>query len=584
VYDVSVIVNGEEPINILGRSDFSSSDYGAERNKFSYSGSGGITGLAYDNTNDVLYVVDYGNSRIAGFRAAPEIFTERGNGYNADYLLGIITHGCPTNRVCSNPRGIVFDDSGERLFVSDGYNRVLVFDAHVMIDDKEAMNVIGASNFTVADGFGSGLYDYNIGALNLSYDEAFGNLFVVDSKERVVSFDAGLLDNQRPTISSTSGTQPVVGESTIEMSVTVDDPDDDPLRLKCQYSDDGGENWYAPYIVGAHASVEDPDVAADVIYRNTYQFYQYNANNYTTSGLYYLMRNFSGFWSDYLIAFSGNQDISDLFLDGTYNWNLALVTISGSYYTMYLNADDFPNAEMFDTYLENTWGSGNVTVDFWVDNVFTVDGGVYTYHQPEGVTILDDDDGYQAGLPAINATLNLGYQVGQETLINTEAGPNAVTVDWDASSSLNGNGAISGVEDNIKVRCFANDQALDSGPQVSNTFTVRMGPNTAPVVDVLAFDEQLSTGRGVVDINVNVSDVEDDNTKLKVEYSDDAGVTWYDPMLIIAWTTPGEWENYPDVDNNEEYQIGQIYQLICQPMATSLSSGIQSQNLTDMVR
>jgi len=81
----------------------------------------------------------------------------------------------------------------------------------------------------------------------------------------------------------------------------------------------------------------------------------------------------------------------------------------------------------------------------------------------------------------------------------------------------------------------------------------KFGTNIVPVSSVpisITHDENT----GYVNFQTTVQDNDLDDTKLKVEYSDDGGVSWYDPFLFSA--TPGS--GSVDLDNGNAYQVGTI--------------------------
>lgn len=59
-------------------------------------------------------------------------------------------------------------------------------------------------------------------------------------------------------------------------------------------------------------------------------------------------------------------------------------------------------------------------------------------------------------------------------------------------------------------------------------------------------------GSGYLRFNVSLSDGGGDDTRLKVEYSDDNGSNWYDPIIAEAIASIGT----ADIENSAEYQIG----------------------------
>ncbi len=76
--------------------------------------------------------------------------------------------------------------------------------------------------------------------------------------------------------------------------------------------------------------------------------------------------------------------------------------------------------------------------------------------------------------------------------------------------------------------------------------------NTAPVATTPTFSSQSTDASGYVTFTTAVSDADSNNTKLKVEYSDDNGSNWYDPDLVSATPSAGS----VDMDDANAYQIG----------------------------
>ncbi|MFA6537370.1 MAG: fibronectin type III domain-containing protein [Patescibacteria group bacterium] len=76
--------------------------------------------------------------------------------------------------------------------------------------------------------------------------------------------------------------------------------------------------------------------------------------------------------------------------------------------------------------------------------------------------------------------------------------------------------------------------------------------NIAPVVS-LGSTSQSGDALGKITISATVEDSDYNDTKLKVEYSDDGGSTWYDPYLDSATPNSGS----VDLNNANVYQIGE---------------------------
>ena len=76
--------------------------------------------------------------------------------------------------------------------------------------------------------------------------------------------------------------------------------------------------------------------------------------------------------------------------------------------------------------------------------------------------------------------------------------------------------------------------------------------NTAPVATTPTSISQATDGTGYVSFATTISDTDSNDTRLKVEYSDDGGSTWYDPDLVSATPSAGS----VDLDDANAYQIG----------------------------
>ena len=140
-------VNNEAASYVLGQTDFFS-DIDADNQVGQDAGDGPVTqsgmnypyGVAFDSTNDLLYVDDSGNNRLMQFNVAPGTLA---NGENASDLLGHYNSTTSTATVLWNSEspnngptalgfygmaGMALDPLHHWLFVTDQYNnRVLVY-------------------------------------------------------------------------------------------------------------------------------------------------------------------------------------------------------------------------------------------------------------------------------------------------------------------------------------------------------------------------------------------------------------------------------------------------------------------------
>jgi|GEM_PF-788950 len=125
VFDLSSgITNGMDASNVLGQTDFDTGTTGLSQSEFNKP-----SGLAYDSTNDRLFVTDQNNNRVLIF----DFTFGLTDGMNASYVLGQIDFDSNASGVTQSnlnyPRGLIYDSDNDLLYVSDNANnRVLIFD------------------------------------------------------------------------------------------------------------------------------------------------------------------------------------------------------------------------------------------------------------------------------------------------------------------------------------------------------------------------------------------------------------------------------------------------------------------------
>jgi DNA-binding beta-propeller fold protein YncE len=184
---VSTITDGENAANVIGQSNFTNGTAGTSQSRLSNPRT-----IAYDATNNRLYVGEDGNDRVMMF--AVSTITD---GMNASNVLGqpdfTSTGAAVDQNSLTDPHGLAIDTTGNRLFVGDnGANRVLVFDVSTITDGENAANVLGQTNFTnsAAATTQSGLS----GTQNVAYDSTNNRLFVVEiGNDRVLVFDVAAI-------------------------------------------------------------------------------------------------------------------------------------------------------------------------------------------------------------------------------------------------------------------------------------------------------------------------------------------------------------------------------------------------------
>ncbi|MEX1997858.1 MAG: beta-propeller fold lactonase family protein [Candidatus Andersenbacteria bacterium] len=183
VFDVTAITDGENAVNVLGQANFTSSGPATTQAGLNFPHK-----AAYDSTNSRLFVADSGNSRVLVFDV-----TAITNGENAVNILGktSFTSSLPatTQSGMSDPIGVAYDSTNSRLFVAEeGNHRVTVFDVTAITDGENAVNVLGQANFTSA---GSATTQSGMTSpRGVAYDSTNSRLFVPErGNHRVTVFD-----------------------------------------------------------------------------------------------------------------------------------------------------------------------------------------------------------------------------------------------------------------------------------------------------------------------------------------------------------------------------------------------------------
>lgn len=149
----------------------------------------------YDNTNDRLFVSDSLNSRVLVFDT-----TTVTNGQAAAFVIGQPNFTSSaialTQTGMAYPRQLALDEANQRLFVADdGHGRVTVYDVSTITNGEPAVAVLGKPDFTT----------FSVGVINqstlgvahgLAYDPDNQRLFVSDPPyNRVLAFDVASITN-----------------------------------------------------------------------------------------------------------------------------------------------------------------------------------------------------------------------------------------------------------------------------------------------------------------------------------------------------------------------------------------------------
>jgi len=187
VYDVALISNGENAVNVLGQDDFVTIVAGTTSTRFD-----GVRGLEFDAANERLFVVDSNNNRVIVFDT-----TAISDGEAAVNVLGqtlFTTQSSATTAAgMSAPADAAYDPTSDLLYVSEqSNNRVLVFDVAIISDGESAVNVLGQSLFTTS---GDALSQTGLSSpLWMTFDDPGDRLFVADfSNARVIVYDVAVI-------------------------------------------------------------------------------------------------------------------------------------------------------------------------------------------------------------------------------------------------------------------------------------------------------------------------------------------------------------------------------------------------------
>ena len=195
VYDVSIVTNGENATNVLGQADFISD--GAATTQ---SGLDGPRGLAYDSSGSRLFVADNTNSRVVVYDVAS--ISNGQNAVNVLGQADFISGGSATTQGGLNgPRGLAYDSSNNRLFVADrDNNRVMAYDVASIGNGENAVKVLGQADFVSGDiNRGGNPAANTLNRLSgLAYDAAGSRLWAADQvNNRVLVYDlATIVDGE----------------------------------------------------------------------------------------------------------------------------------------------------------------------------------------------------------------------------------------------------------------------------------------------------------------------------------------------------------------------------------------------------
>lgn len=182
IFNTAIITNGMDAVNVLGQGNFITSNATTTQ-----SGMSSPEDVAYDSVNDRLFVADRDNNRVLVFAALAIT-----DGMDAVNVLGqsdFAANGTfTTQNGMSSPVGLVYDTPSQRLFVADTNSRVLIYNTAVISNGMSAVDVVGQEDF-LSSNSNTGPRNF-LSPRGLAFDSSGERLFVSDSaSNRVLVFD-----------------------------------------------------------------------------------------------------------------------------------------------------------------------------------------------------------------------------------------------------------------------------------------------------------------------------------------------------------------------------------------------------------
>jgi len=196
----SPVKKGESESLVLGQPDFTSGGGSGAQNGMNEPWS-----LIFQPSSNILWVADFANSRVLGFRHGMAAFT---NGQNADLVLGQPDFSNP-NPVCAVtqsglcfPADVAFDQGGNIWVADQGANRVLEYKPPFTTGQSAAL-VIGEPDFTSSSCVTA--QNRLCSPYGLTFDKS-GNLWVLDAgNDRILEYKPPFANGQNASV--------VLGES-----------------------------------------------------------------------------------------------------------------------------------------------------------------------------------------------------------------------------------------------------------------------------------------------------------------------------------------------------------------------------------
>lgn len=315
-----------------------------------------------------------------------------------------------------------------------------------------------------------------------------------------------------PAASSLSASQKTDGSGTVDLQFIIDHPDDnDTIQARIEVYN--GSTWTDATLSTTDgdttATYGDPKVDNDAV---TYQLGTGSGYITTSSGANTVN-------TDWTVAtdFAGLNSSSVQFRVTPYDGTNASSAVTSSTFTVDLvnptAASSFAKSGGSGTTAIMTWTAGSDTnfnhYEIWY-------GTNQTDVQNKNGTALEWDNGDDSNLTTVSTTTT--------TITGLTAGNTY----------------------------YALICAVDDYGNSSCTSDISFVTNQTPTVTTPTSISQATDGTGYVTFSTTVADADSDETKLKVEYSEDGGSTWYDPDLVSVTPDGGA----VDLDDAQAYQIG----------------------------
>jgi hypothetical protein len=186
VYDVTVITDGENAVNVLGQPDFVTGDAGTTQSVYN-----GPQSVDYDSVNNRLFVADRGNARVLVHDVASIT-----DGENAINVLGqsdfVSFNGATTQSGTNLASGVSYDAENELLYVSeDTANRIKIYDVAPAPTVRVEYSGGGFAETTTNNGVVSGVIEATIVG-DTFQDTDTDNILDIGSEVTVNNIPAGL--------------------------------------------------------------------------------------------------------------------------------------------------------------------------------------------------------------------------------------------------------------------------------------------------------------------------------------------------------------------------------------------------------